>query len=74
MAAMADNAPVLFRPDEEDQKLIAESISFHGGKAPDAIRRGLRAGHRELSLLKGVHSEARKTANAKGKGSGRRKP
>lgn len=71
---MAEKERINFLASEEDSKLIAESIAFHGGEGPDALRRGLRAGQREIDVLKSIQSEARKAAaSAKGKGSAARK-
>lgn len=69
---MAEREKATFYPNDDDAALIDESISFHGGAAPDAIRRGLRAGHREIEVLKEIHTEAKKAA-AKGNASRPRK-
>lgn len=55
---MAEREKINFRPTEEDWALIEEQMAFHGDDEPGAIRRGLRAGHRELEILKAAHRNA----------------
>lgn len=55
---MAERERINFFPTEEDSKLIAQSIAFHGGDGPDALRRGLRAGNREIELCGEVLKKA----------------
>lgn len=64
---MTDRERINFFPSEEDAELIAEQIAFHGGDNPDALRRGLRAAHREIDLLKHAHQAALKAATPKAK-------
>lgn len=70
---MVEPKKISYAPIEEEELLIAESISFHGGGRTDALSRGLRAGHREIEVLKSHYSEGKKPAAAKGKSTAARK-